>query len=126
MVTEIGFLVVLAIAGISVLVSKAGGSSSESESESAMPSAGSISDRVNAARIMENILTQGMGYPLKAELMGPESTMLNLLCPDPTPLAVTFDNAPSSMIRKLKDAGFTTVIFSDQSGQSVKVVDLTK
>jgi hypothetical protein len=67
-----------------------------------------------------------MGRLHKAELMGPESTMLNLLCPDPAPLAITFDNAPPSMIRKLKDAGFTTVIFSDQSGQSFKVVDLTK
>jgi hypothetical protein len=95
-------------------------------SELAEHSTGSISDRLNAARLMENIFTQQMGRPHKAELMGPESTVMNLLCPDPTDIANAYDFAPPTLIRKLKLAGFTTIIFSNQNGQSVKVADLTK
>jgi Protein of unknown function (DUF4236) len=95
-------------------------------SESEEHSAGSISDRVNAARLMESLFTQQMGRPHKAELMGPESTVMNLLCPDPAPIANAYDSAPPTLIRKLKLAGFTTIILSDQSGQSFRVVDLTK
>ncbi len=89
-------------------------------------SMGSRSDRVRAAQLFETICIQQMGCPHKVELMGPDSTMLNILCPEPTPLALTFENAPRTLIRKLKDAGFTAIIFSDQNGQSVKVADLTK
>ena len=95
-------------------------------SESAEHSTGSISDRVNAARLMESLFTQQMGRPHKAELMGPESTVMSLLCPDPAVIANAYDFAPPTLIRRLKLAGFSTIIFSDQSGHSFRVVDLTK
>jgi hypothetical protein len=119
MATGIAFLIVVVIAAISALVSKANGSSSGS-SEPDESYVGSMSDRVNAARSFEQCFPQS-----KAELMGSESTTLNLLCSNPIPIAATWETAPVSLVRKLKLAGFTTIIFSDQSGQSVKIVDLT-
>jgi hypothetical protein len=124
MATGIAFIIVVVIAGISALVRNASGSSSES-SDSVEFLTGSLSDRVNAARLMEQCFNEGMGGPHKAELMGFESTTLNLLCPNPIPIAAAYETAPPTLIRKLKLAGFTTIIFSDQSGQSVKIVDLT-